>query len=316
MTLPTDRPLVLDGGLATLLERLGHDLSGSLWSAAVLQTDPGAIVDAHAAFFAAGADVATTATYQLTPMSLAGAGVDPSAFPGLVRIAVDAARSARDGAGHGWVVGSVGPYGASLANGSEYTGAYGIGHGQAAVRTLRVHHRPRLEALLEAGVDALACETIPTLIEVEAIGVELDELGAGVPAWFSVTPAPGGWTTRTGEPLAEVRQGVESIEAAFAVGVNCCPPADVAPALEALHADGGRLTGVAYPNSGEEWDAVARCWRGRARWADDAVASWRRAGACLVGGCCRVFPEQIRDAAGQLGAARGSGASPTTPGRG
>lgn len=299
MSLPTDRDLVLDGGLATQLERSGHDLSGSLWSAAVLRSEPAAITAAHTAFFDAGAEVATTATYQLTPLSLRRAGVDPADFRTLAHRAVDAARAARDAAGHGWVVGSVGPYGASLANGAEYTGDYGLGRGRDAIRGLREHHRPRLEALLEIGVDALACETIPTLVEVEALVSELASLAPEVPVWFCVTPAPAGTHTRTGEPLAEVTHAVAGLPAAFAVGVNCCPPGDVSPALQRLDPAASGLCGVAYPNSGELWDAAARRWRGAASWPTGAVEQWHAAGARLVGGCCRVFPEQIAAVAGR-----------------
>lgn len=298
MTLPIDRPLVLDGGLATLLERHGEDLSSSLWSAATLRANPAAITRAHAAFFDAGADVATTATYQLTPLSLERAGVDAGDFEPLVATAVRAARDAQQASGGGFVVGSVGPYGASLAGGQEYTGDYGLGAGPAAVATLREHHRPRLQALLDAGVDALACETVPSLVEVEALVRELAAIGADVPVWISLTPAAQGQQTRTGEPLTQAGAIVADLPTAFAIGVNCIAPADVAPALSALAPAAHGLTGVAYPNSGETWDAQARIWRGNAAWDDDAVPSWRAAGASAIGGCCRVFPEQIRLIAG------------------
>lgn len=306
--LPIDEPLVLDGGLATQLERQGEDLSSSLWSAATLRSNPGAIRAAHAAFFEAGAQVATTATYQLTPMSLARAGAAASEFRPLVRAAVDAASSARDAAGHGWVVGSIGPYGASLANGAEYTGEYGLGQGAPALRALREHHREGIEALLDAGVDALACETIPTLLEVEALVAEMVALHVQVPVWFSLTPAPGGLRTRTGEALSQVAALVSELPTTWALGVNCCPPEDVAPSLRALALSAPALSALAlsapaprehgiralaYPNSGESWDAAARAWRGDAAWDDDVVAQWRDLGATVIGGCCRVFPEQI-----------------------
>lgn len=298
MTLPIGRPLTLDGGLATLLERQGEDLSSSLWSAATLRANPAAITAAHTAFFEAGADVATTATYQLTPLSLDRAGVAATEFVPLVAAAVHVAREAQQAAGRGSVVGSVGPYGASLAGGQEYTGDYGLGSGTDAITALRTHHRPRLEALLEAGVDALACETLPSLVEVEALITELAAIGVDIPVWISLTPADGGRRTRTGEELAQVGPVVAGLPTAFAVGVNCIAPHDVAAALTALSPSDHGLTGVAYPNSGETWDAAARIWRGNAAWDDDAVPSWRAAGATLIGGCCRVFPEQIRLIAG------------------
>ncbi len=291
--LPSRRPLVLDGGLATQLERQGEDLSSALWSAAVLRSHPEAITQAHTAFFAAGAEVATTATYQLTELSLARSGLDVAEFLPLVRTAVHAARVAREDAGAGWVVGSVGPYGASLANGAEYTGDYGLGHGEAAVRALREHHRPRLQALLEAGVDALACETIPTMSEVEALVDELRDMHLDLPVWVSLTPAPGGRSTRTGEDLAQASSLVADLPTAYAVGVNCCPPEDVPAALAALAPCDYGLRAIAYPNSGEVWDATARTWTGQAAWDADALQQWQALGASAIGGCCRVFSEQI-----------------------
>lgn len=289
-----ERVCILDGGLATQLEAQGEDLTSSLWSAAVLRTNPAAITRAHGAFFDAGAEVATTATYQLTPLSLSRSGFDPTELASLTTRAVACAREARDAHGSGWVVGSVGPYGASLADGSEYTGVHGLPEDpRAALRFLRQHHRPRLVALCESDVDALAVETLPSALEAQAVASELTALGATVPAWFSATPAPGGTSTRTGEPLALVSAAATAYAGTIAVGVNCCPPEDVEPALRALDPTAHGFVGVAYPNSGETWDAAGRRWLGTPTWGDDAVPAWRAAGARLLGGCCRVFPDQI-----------------------
>ena len=123
----TRRPVVLDGGLATELERRGHDVTSSLWSARLLMDDPAAIVDAHRAFFAAGAQVATTASSQATVEGFARAGVDRTQATRLmtrsVTLALEAGRHSSGGSDW-WVAGSVGPYGAMLADGSEYTGSY------------------------------------------------------------------------------------------------------------------------------------------------------------------------------------------------
>ncbi|MEI4270825.1 homocysteine S-methyltransferase [Klenkia sp. LSe6-5] len=269
-------PVVLDGGLSTELESRGHDVTSALWSARLLRDDPGAIRDAHAAFAAAGAQVATTASYQATLPGFAAAGFDDAA--GLIARSVQLARA---GAPSSWVAGSVGPYGAYLADGSEYTGAY---LSDVGVAQLRAFHRPRLEVLAEAGVDVLACETLPGAAEVEALLAELEPLG--VPAWVSLTvvTGPDGVVhTRRGEPLADVvalaRPHV------LAVGVNCTEPSGVPAAL----ATGAT---VVYPNSGETWDAGARAWTGSTGAGWD-VPAWVAAGARLVGGCCRVRPSDV-----------------------
>src|SRR3954466_10972302 len=151
----TAGPVVLDGGLSTELEARGHDVSSALWSARLLRDDPGAVVAAHAAFGAAGAQVATTASYQATFPGFAAAGIDA----GQARVLLDrSVQLAREGAPEGWVAGSVGPYGAYRADGSEYTGDY---VSTVPVAELRAFHRPRLEVLAEAGADVLACETLP-----------------------------------------------------------------------------------------------------------------------------------------------------------
>ncbi len=286
-------PVVLDGGLATLLEQRGHDLSSSLWSARLLLQDPGAVRDAHAAYFAAGAQVATTASYQVSASGFAAAGLGAAAAEVALATSVRLAREAAQHAGPGprWVAASVGPYGASLADGSEYRGRYGL-----TVAQLRAWHRPRLQALAAASPDVLALETLPALAEVEALLAEL--AGTGVPAWLSLTAD--GERTRAGEPLAEAFAMAREVPEVIAVGVNCCDPADVAGAVAlAAAATGGPV--VAYPNSGERWDAVRRTWVGEAHPA--GVAAWVSAGARLVGGCCRVGPPGITSVVRQLAAA-------------
>ncbi len=275
-----ERVVLLDGGLATELERRGHDLSSRLWSARLLVDDPAAIREVHAAYFAAGAEVATTASYQVSFAEFARDGVDAA---GVLRRSVDLAVQARDAHGRGWVAASVGPYGAVLADGSEYRGDYGL-----SVAQLRDFHRPRLEVLADTEADVLAVETLPCAAEVEAVLAELDDLGK--PAWLSVTCAAG--RTRAGEPLADVFAAARNCAPVFAVGVNCLDPDEVAAALTLAAAHSGK-PGIAYPNSGQAWDATARCWTGPAGFNAADARAWVAAGARLVGGCCRVGPEEI-----------------------
>jgi S-methylmethionine-dependent homocysteine/selenocysteine methylase len=286
-------PLVLDGGLSTELEARGHDVSSALWSARLLRDDPAAIVAAHAAFAAAGARVATTASYQATIEGFGAAGVHAA---GARRLIASSVALAREGQGEGWVAGSVGPYGAMLANGSEYTGGYVDDLG---VAELRAFHRPRMELLAEAGADVLACETVPAAAEAEALIAEADALG--VPIWLSLTTVvdeAGTVRTRRGEPAGDVFAMAAGVDAVLAVGVNCTDPAGVSAAVAAAAASGKPV--VVYPNSGERWDAVDRCWTGSPGVSTDDVPAWVAAGARLVGGCCRVRPDHIRAIAAAL----------------
>ncbi|SFP40881.1 homocysteine S-methyltransferase [Geodermatophilus dictyosporus] len=286
-------PVVLDGGLSTELEARGHDVSSALWSARLLRDEPGAVVAAHAAFAAAGAQVATTASYQATVEGFGAAGLGRDEALGLVARSVELARRGAPGS---WVAGSVGPYGAALADGSEYTGAYA---GRLSVADLRAFHRPRMAALAEAGADVLACETVPAAAEAEALLAEAADLG--VPVWLSLTTAvdaDGVARTRRGEPAAEVFAMARGVGVVVAVGVNCVPPDAVTPSLAAAASSGKPL--VAYPNSGEGWDAVGRRWTGTGGVDAGAVPGWVGAGARLVGGCCRVGPAGIAELAATI----------------
>ena len=280
-------PVVLDGGLATQLEAVGADLSSALWSARLLRDDPAAIVAAHAAYARAGAQVATTASYQATERGFADAGIDAAGTEALLRRSV---ARAREGAPEAWIAGSIGPYGAMLADGSEYTGSY---VGEVGVRELRAFHRPRMAVLAEAGADVLACETVPAAAEAEALLAEAADLG--VPVWLSLTTVVGDdgvVRTRRGEPAADVFAMAASVDEVVAVGVNCTDPAGVPAAVAAARASGRPV--VVYPNSGEHWDAEGRRWTGEPGLADDAVRGWLDDGARLVGGCCRVGPAAIQ----------------------
>ncbi len=284
---PDDAVLVADGGLATELEARGNDLSDSLWSARLLMDAPAEIRDAHLAFFRAGAVIATSASYQASFEGFARRGLDRRAAAGLMRRSVDLARAARaEMAGDGparWVAASIGPYGAVLADGSEYRGRYGL-----SVRELTAWHRPRLEVLAEAGPDVLALETVPDIDEAEALMAVIS--GLGIPAWLSYSIAAG--RTRAGQPLSEAFAVAAGVPEVVAVGVNCCAPADVLEAIAAARKVTGKPV-IVYPNSGEKWDARRRAWAGRSRYSAGQPRQWIAAGAKIAGGCCRVRPADI-----------------------
>ncbi|MGW0941286.1 homocysteine S-methyltransferase [Streptomyces sp. NPDC002623] len=288
--------VVLDGGMSNQLESAGHDLSDELWSARLLAERPEAITEAHLAYFEAGANVAITSSYQATFEGFAQRGIDHREATRLLTLSVElareAARQAREkGVAHPlWVAASVGPYGAMLADGSEYRGRYGL-----SVEELARFHRPRLEVLAAAAPDALALETVPDADEAEALLRAVR--GLGVPAWLSYSIA--GDRTRAGQPLEEAFALAADADEVIAVGINCCAPEDVDVAV----ATAARVTGkpvVVYPNSGEVWDAQARAWNGRATFTPEQVRGWQESGARLIGGCCRVGPEAVASIARTL----------------
>ena len=289
-------PVVLDGGLGTLLETHGYDLSSSLWSARLLLEDAPAIRRAHAEYFAAGARVAITSSYQVSYTGLDAAGLGRRDVDLLLARSVQLGRQAREEAGlsadEAWVAASVGPYGAARADGSEYTGDYDLDTAR-----LREWHRPRLHALAAAGPDAIAVETIPSLSELEAVCRELE--GIGIPAWVSVTAADG--RLRSGESLSEAFAVARAVPEVVAVGVNCCDAREVPGALVA---SGGGTPAVVYPNSGELWHAEERRWSGDRSAVPGLAREWVAGGARLVGGCCRVGPDQIAEIAREVASLR------------
>ena len=307
--------ILLDGGLATELERRGHDLNDPLWSAKVLLEDPGAILAAHLAYLEAGADCVTTATYQATFAGLAAQGIGGvragEVMLGAVDLAVQArdrfrARPTRGGHIRPLVAASIGPYGAFLADGSEYRGDYDIG-----ANDLADFHRRRMHLLADSPADVLACETLPSLDEARVLAGltrETDEK----PAWFSFT-CRDERRISDGTPVGEVAGWAEDTACVTAVGVNCTDAALVPDLIGALTA-GTRKPVIVYPNAGGSWDANAKRWGRSEEVADwgDACRRWIAAGAVGVGGCCRVGPEDIRRMRKMLSRLRAQ-PTPTSP---
>ncbi|KRE71761.1 homocysteine S-methyltransferase [Arthrobacter sp. Soil762] len=294
--------LTADGALATELEARGCSLDDPLWSAKVLLERPQLIRDVHRDYFDAGANVATTASYQATPLGFAQRGLSEDAALDLVALSVRLAEEARrehldrhPQAGPLLIAGSVGPYGAYLADGSEYRGDYVLD-----AEAFKEFHRPRIGALVEAGADFLACETLPSFAEAEALLALTAEFD--VESWFSFSLQDGAHIS-DGTPLAAVGELCGSEPRVVAVGVNCVPLHLVPAALAALRGAGSKRL-VTYPNSGESYDAATKTWASESGKADPAAeaqtaglaagaGAWRELGARIVGGCCRTTPRDI-----------------------
>lgn len=289
---------LVDGGLATELERRGHRLDGALWSAALLASNPGAIRAVHEDYLRAGADIVIAATYQASFAGFAAAGIDGAQAAGLMQLAVDLAgdacrnqRTARALRRAGpLVAASIGPYGAALADGSEYTGDYRVDE-----HALAAFHRRRLALLAASGADLLAIETIPSIAEARVLARLLDE-STGPDAWVGFCCRDGGHLS-DGTPIEDAVSPFAGVERVGALGVNCTRPEFVESLVRRITAVARGKDVVAYPNLGERWDPGARRWcggTGAARF-DGLAADWYRAGARIIGGCCRTTPEIIAD---------------------
>ncbi|MET3367975.1 UNVERIFIED_CONTAM: homocysteine S-methyltransferase [Jeotgalibacillus campisalis] len=301
--LASGRDLVLDGALATELEAHGCNLEDALWSAKVLLEQPHLIKQVHRDYFDAGASVAITASYQATPQGFARRGLSVDESLELVALSVRLADEARQEAlakGSArrplLVAGSVGPYGAYLADGSEYRGDYTL-----SAAEFRDFHLPRIAALVEAGADFLACETLPSYAEAEALLALVAEFD--VESWFTFTLRDSGHIS-DGTPIADVAALLSAEPRVAAVGFNCVPLELVTDALGTLHQASNKPL-VAYPNSGETYDAVTKTWgpsegvRGNGTLACNA-AEWQDRGARLIGGCCRTTPRDIEGLAANM----------------
>lgn len=293
---------VLDGGLATHLEAKGYDLNDALWSARILLDAPDAIRDVHTDYLWAGADCIITASYQATLVGFQQRGLSEGEATVLLQRSVSLAKEARD---QFWmhllqkkggdvlrqkplVAASIGPYGAYLANGEEYTGDYDLDEAG-----LLDFHRRRWHILTAAAPDLLACETIPSLPEAKALKqllVETPEMGA----WFSFS-CQNGRLISDGTPITTCAELLNDVEQVWAIGINCTAPRYIPDLIRELQ----RVTQkpiIVYPNSGEDYDPVEKVWLGESIPAEFGTYSreWRRLGAAAIGGCCRTTPAHIR----------------------
>lgn len=308
--LQTQPLLVLDGAMATELERRGADINDPLWSAKILLEAPELIRDVHLDYFRAGADIAITASYQATIEGYNRQGLTHAQAIDLIQKSVHLAREARDmfcaeepnpARGSPLVAASIGPYGAYLADGSEYRGDYGL-----TEEELIAFHRPRMAALIAAGPDLLACETIPSLIEARALVHLLTEF-PGTHAWFTFSAQDESHTCH-GERIAECAAYLDSFDQVAAIGINCTAPKYLPGLIREIRRGSSREEEqpatakpiIVYPNSGEIYDPATKTWLGETDCdAFGAQAQeWYTAGARIIGGCCRTTPEHIRAVAG------------------
>ncbi len=290
--------LIIDGGLATELELRGHDLRDDLWSARVLLEDPEAIYQVHWDYLEAGADCIISASYQVTFEGFRRKGINEEGTEELLRRSVQIALDARDdfwsqhskreGRNRPLVAASIGPYGAALADGSEYTGDYDLDE-----EGLYEFHRRRWQVVAQTDADILACETIPSLPETLAL-VRLIKETPGRFFWISFS-CRDGRRINDGTQIARCVQETAGLNQVVAVGINCTAPRFVPTLINEISAITDKPI-ITYPNSGEHFDPVSQEWSGQADADSFAQSSkvWRAKGAQLIGGCCRTRPEHIR----------------------
>lgn len=283
--------LVLDGGLASELERTGHDLDHPLWSARFLTETPEVIAEVTRSFAESGADIVATATYQATFEGLARQGIDRKGAIDLLQRSVRLARKAVASEDEiPLVAASIGPYGAFLADGSEYRGDYGLSE-----KELTDFHRERISVLANTEADLVAFETFPSGPEVRAVSALMTNEFPGTEAWISCS-CRNEKELWDGTPIIELADFIESHPSITAFGVNCVDPSFATGLVEQIRGAAPNKLVVVYPNAGKGWDESTGNWRGTDTPEEFAerAREWRRAGASIIGGCCLATPEHIR----------------------
>ena len=272
----------LDGGLSTALENNGNKLTTSLWTGELILVNPSEITKAHLDFINAGADIIITSSYQISYLGCSKRGWSESktdqALRGSTQLAKDAVLKSGKSVK---VASSIGPYGAALADGSEYKGNYGV-----TKSALKDFHARRLELLISTSPDLLALETMPDTFEVELLLELLSD--CPIPYWVSYSCKAGN-QTNAGQSFIEA---VSLAKDAMAVGINCTAPELITDLLLSVE---GVKPFVVYPNSGRSWNAKTKEWEGSSETGFDEllIKSWISAGAQIIGGCCGIGADEI-----------------------
>ncbi|KAI8002492.1 Homocysteine S-methyltransferase 2 [Camellia lanceoleosa] len=252
---------VIDGGLATELERHGANLNDPLWGAKCLVTSPQLIRRVHLDYLEAGANIIISSSYQATLQGFEAKGLSRVEGETLLRKSVEIACEAREIyysrdakvssdvienrenlKQHPVLVGaSVGSYGAYLADGSEYR-----------------FSPEAVQVLAESGADLIAFETIPNKLEAKAYAELLQEEDIKIPAWFSFN-SKDGTNVVSGDSISDCASIADSCKQVVAVGINCTPPRFIHGLIQAIREVTAKPI-LTYPNSGETYDADRKVW--------------------------------------------------------
>jgi homocysteine S-methyltransferase len=288
-------PLLLDGGLSNELERQGCDLNQKLWSAKLLEVNPEAIILAHLSYLESGAQCIITSSYQATLLGFMAIGYDKSTASGLILKSVQLAEEARNRflslnphASKPLIAASIGPYGAYLADGSEYRGDYVISD-----QEIKDFHQPRINLLDSSNADILACETIPSFREAKVLSEVLETTKK--PAWISFSCKDGKHIS-DGTPIDKCAALFAHHPTVFAIGVNCTSPEFISDLIQSIKTKSGDKKVVVYPNSGATYHAESKTWSTLSNLSSCEVMAkeWIDLGADIVGGCCGIGPQQIK----------------------
>lgn len=287
-------PLLLDGGLSTILEAEGHVLNHHLWTAHLIETNPEAIVKAHIDYLKSGSRCIISSSYQATIPGFIASGHSKKKAIELLKKTVELAELSRERfikesncKEDIFVAASIGPYGAYLADGSEFHGNYPISED-----LLYDFHKSRINVLRKTNADFFAVETIPSFLEAKLICdiLELFELNS----WISFSCKDESHIN-DGTEIEDCVSYLAEFDHIFAIGVNCSSPLYIPILIQKIKNISNKRV-IVYPNSGEHYHSDSKTWLGETNplSCTDLAQTWLELGADIIGGCCRMGPEHIK----------------------
>ncbi len=296
--LKKQKAIIIDGALGTQIQRNGHNVNDSLWSAKFLDENPKVIKDVHIQYLNAGADIIITSSYQASFEGFLKKGFTQEKAVELLKLSINIAIEARDDF---WekcdqqnrikplVAASIGPYGAYLADGSEYSGDYKISDIE-----LKDFHKKRLEVLIQTKPDIYAFETIPSKNEAKILCDLIEDFNIKN-SWISFSAKNENFTNAHDE-IVEAIKYLNNCHSLGAVGINCTAPQYIPQLIENIKSSTNKPI-VIYPNGGSKYNPITKNWeKGEISPIEYSKMAhlWFEKGATIIGGCCETGPEEIK----------------------
>ncbi|RXJ88023.1 homocysteine S-methyltransferase [Arcobacter sp. CECT 8985] len=300
--LKTQKAVILDGALGTQIQKNGYDVNDKLWSAKYLDENIEVISQVHRQYLEAGADCIITSSYQASIEGFIQKGFTSQRAKELIKKSIEIAKETVD---EFWqntqnkntrikpiVAASIGPYGAYLADGSEYSGDYKI-----SKESLKEFHKKRLEIIIiKTNPDILAIETIPSFYEASVICDLLEELDCKIPAWVTFS-AKDGFKTNANDDIKKCMSYLQNHKFIHALGVNCTAPQYILKLIKNIKEVSTKPI-VIYPNGGSRYNPITKEWeKGELSSKEFSKLAylWYEKGARVIGGCCETTPDEISE---------------------
>ncbi len=290
--------LILDGALGTQMQNHGFNINDSLWSAKFLDENPNAIKLVHKEYLEAGADCIITSSYQASLEGFLEKGFSEEKADHLISSSIKIAKDTRDEFWESYknsdrlkplVAASIGPYGAYLANGAEYSGAYEISE-----KKLSSFHKRRLDTIMKMSPDIIACETIPLFSEIKILSKLLEKYKTTT-SWLCLS-AKNESLTNAGDDVEEVISWLNAQKHIDAIGVNCTAPQYISTLVKKIKKLSDKLI-VIYPNGGSAYNPITKLWESSLTNSEEFAKMaylWNSLGANIIGGCCETTPKEIK----------------------